>query len=199
MRSEAPPLLPVLRSRHQADLLTVLLLHPDQEYTLTELAHLVMTPLTTVQREMGRLVEAGVISQRRIGRTRLLQANQRSRYLRPLTELMTIAFGPHVVVGEEFADIAEADAVAIYGSWAARYRGTPGTAPNDLDVLVIGRPDRADVYAAAERAEQRLSLPVNPTVCGPQRWKDASDAFVQQVRSAPLVWVRGADNYDEVA
>jgi len=73
----------------------------------------------------------------------------------------------------------------------------PGPHPNDLDVLVIGRPDRADVYAAAERTEQRLSLPVNPIVCGPQRWKDASDAFVQQVRSAPLVWVRGADKDDD--
>jgi hypothetical protein len=83
MRSEAPPLLPVLRSRHQADLLTVLLLHPDQEYTLTELAYLVMTPLTTVQREVGAAGRSRVISERRIGRSRLLQANQRSRYLRP--------------------------------------------------------------------------------------------------------------------
>lgn len=37
-RSDAPPLLPILRSRHQADLLAVLLLHPDRAYTLIDLA-----------------------------------------------------------------------------------------------------------------------------------------------------------------
>jgi hypothetical protein len=199
MRSEAPPLLPVFRSRHQAELLTVLLLHPEREYTQTELAHLVKTPLTTVQREVERLAEAGLITERRVGRARLVKANQRSRYVGPLTELMTIAFGPHVVVGEEFGGLAKIEAVAIYGSWAARYHGVPGPAPNDVDVLVIGHPDRAGLYAAAERTEQRLTMPVNPTLCSPQRWKAASDAFIQQVRSAPLVWVWGADRYDEVA
>jgi hypothetical protein len=46
MRSEAPPLLPVFRPRHQAELLIVLLLRPEREYTQTELAHLVKTPVT---------------------------------------------------------------------------------------------------------------------------------------------------------
>src|SRR6266511_4000302 len=44
MRSQAPPLLPILRSRHQGELLAVLLLHPDREYTLSELSRPVDTP-----------------------------------------------------------------------------------------------------------------------------------------------------------
>jgi hypothetical protein len=35
MRSDAPSLMPVFRSRHQADLLTLLFLHPDQDHTVT--------------------------------------------------------------------------------------------------------------------------------------------------------------------
>src|SRR5665647_2664121 len=38
MRSEAPALMPIFRSQHQAALLAWLLLHPDDEYTLTDLA-----------------------------------------------------------------------------------------------------------------------------------------------------------------
>ncbi|HEU5471566.1 MAG TPA: winged helix-turn-helix domain-containing protein [Actinophytocola sp.] len=197
MRSVAPALLPVLRSRHQADLLTALLLHPEREYTQTELAELVSTPLTTVAREVERLVETAIVTKRRVGRAWLLRANERSPYVRPLTELIMLAFGPHVVIGEEFAGITGADAVAIYGSWAARYQGEPGPPPNDLDVLVIGRPARDDLYAAAERAEQRLSTPVNPTLCSPRRWRDSGDPFVRQLRSAPLIWIHGAA--DEVA
>ena len=38
MRSEAPALMPILRSQHQAELLTLLLLHPGTEYSITELS-----------------------------------------------------------------------------------------------------------------------------------------------------------------
>ena len=86
-----------------------------------------------------------------------------------------------------------ASAVAVYGSWAARYEGIAGPAPNDVDVLVIGDVPRRDLYEAAERAEQRLGLPVNPVLCTPERWLAAADPLIQQVRSAPLVWVIGEE------
>jgi len=137
MRSEAPALLPILRSRHLAEVLTLLLLHPDTEYSLSELAATLGLPLTTVQREAARLAGAGLIRERRVGRARLVAADPAGRYTRPLAELLTLAFGPHLVIGEEFGSL-DAIAVAIYGSWAARYEGIPGRPPHDIDVLVIG-------------------------------------------------------------
>ena len=112
------------------------------------------------------------------------------RYTRPLSELLTLAFGPHLVIGEEFGSL-DAIAVAIYGSWAARYEGIPGRPPHDIDVLVIGEVARRDLYDAAERAEQRLRLPVNPVLSSRARWTAAADPLIQQIRSAPLVWVAG--------
>jgi hypothetical protein len=87
--------------------------------------------------------------------------------------------------------------VAIYGSWAARYEGIPGHAPHDIDVLVIGEVARRDLYEAAERAEQRLGLQVNPVLCSRSRWIAASDALIQQIRSSPLVWVTGEEPSEE--
>lgn len=89
-------------------------------------------------------------------------ADPESRYTRPLTELVSLAFGPQFVVDEEFGDLG-AVTVGIYGSWAARHAGVTGPAPNDVDVMVIGDVPRRDMYEAAERAEQRLGLPVNPS------------------------------------
>jgi DNA-binding transcriptional ArsR family regulator len=192
MRSKAPELLPVLRSRHLADILTLLLLHQDTEYTLSEIAGKLKLPLTTVQREATRLSGSGLIRERRVGRSRLVSANPVSRYTRPLTELVSLAFGPQFVIGEEFKPLG-AVAVAIYGSWAARYEGVTGPAPNDVDVLVIGDVPRRDLYEAAERAEQRLELPVNPVLCSRQRWLAAADPLIQQIRTAPLVWVIGEE------
>src|SRR5579875_1917002 len=118
MRSNAPGLLPILRSRHLAEILTLLLLHPDAEYTLSEMSGKLGLPLTTVQREATRLSGAGLIRERRVGRSRLVSANPASRYTQPLTELVSLAFGPRFVIGEEF-QVLSADAVAVYGSWAA--------------------------------------------------------------------------------
>jgi DNA-binding transcriptional ArsR family regulator len=173
-------------------MLTLLLLHPDVDYTLSEVAGKLSLPLTTVQREATRLSEAGLIRERRVGRSRLVSANPASRYTRPLTELVSLAFGPQFVIGEEFQDLG-AMAVAIYGSWAARYEGIPGHAPNDVDVLVIGDVPRRDMYEAAERAEQRLGFPVNPVLCSLQRWLAVADPLIQQIRTAPLVWVIGEE------
>lgn len=179
-----------------AEILTLLLLHPDAEYTLSEVAGKLSLPLTTVQREVTRLSGSGLIRERRIGRSRLVSADPASRYTRPLTELVSLAFGPQFVIGEEFSALS-AIAVAIYGSWAARYEGVTGPAPNDVDVLIIGDLPRRDMYEAAERAEQRLRLPVNPVLCSLRRWLAAADPLIQQVRSAPLVWVIGEAPQEE--
>jgi DNA-binding transcriptional ArsR family regulator len=192
MRSDAPGLLPILRSRHLAEMLTLLLLHPDTEYTLSELAAQLSLPLSTVQREADRLVGSGLIRERRVGRARLVAADPDSRYTRPLTELVSLAFGPRFVVGEEFGDLG-AVAVAIYGSWAARHAGATGPAPNDVDVMVIGDVPRRDMYEAAERAEQRLGLPVNPVARSRERWLADADPLVQQIRTSPVVWVAGQE------
>ncbi|MCT9932984.1 winged helix-turn-helix domain-containing protein [Planotetraspora sp. A-T 1434] len=191
MRSEAPALLPLFRSRHQAEALTLLFLHPGQEFTLTELATRVGVPLTTAQREMSRLVESDLVRERRIGRARLLSANAENRYARPLTEMLMLTFGPHVVIAEEFALIEGATAVGIFGSWAARYGGEPGPPPRDIDVIVIGATGRGPAYQAAERAERKLTMRVNPVVVSHERWQSASDPLIQQIRSSALLWVIG--------
>jgi hypothetical protein len=77
--------------------------------------------------------------------------------------------------------------VLIFGSWAARYHQRPGRPPNDLDVLVVGQPSREAVYDAADRAQQRLGMPVNPVVRAPDAWRLASDPLVQQIQASPLV------------
>lgn len=50
MKAQPPPLLPLLRSRFQADLLTLVLLNPEREWTLTDLAQLVGSSVATSQR-----------------------------------------------------------------------------------------------------------------------------------------------------
>jgi len=77
----------------------------------------------------------------------------------------------------------------IYGSWAARYHGEAGPPPNDLDVLLVGTPNRAEVYEAAEAVEQRTGLPVNPVIASARRWNDDTDPLMAQIKSHPRIEV----------
>jgi predicted nucleotidyltransferase len=197
MRSVAPALLPVFRSRLQASILAALLLNPDNEYSLTDLAQRFSTPLSTVHGEVGRLADAGLLLRRHAGRSTMVMANRDNRLVKPLTELLFLSWGPLQVVADEFSKLDGAERVLIFGSWAARYLEQPGPPPHDLDVLVVGGPHREDVYDAADQAQKRLGMPVNPVIRTGDAWRTATDPLVRQIQSAPLVPVLMPDGEDE--
>jgi hypothetical protein len=58
-----------------------------------------------------------------------------------------------------------------------------------VDLLVVGTPDRDDLYDAMQVAARRLNRPVNPVVVSPRRWDTAEDGFIREVRSRPRVAV----------
>jgi DNA-binding transcriptional ArsR family regulator len=189
MRIKAPALIPIFRSHGQAQLLATLVLHPLREYTTTELAAQTDMPLSTLNGEIGRLVGAGILRDRRVGRARLVSVDTANRLTRPLTELLSATYGPLTVVPDELANVPGVELVLIYGSWAARYSGEAGPPPNDVDVLVVGAPARTAVYDAAERAQKRLGMPVNAVISSGLRWAVAADALVQQIKASPVVVV----------
>jgi hypothetical protein len=59
--------------------------------------------------------------------------------------------------------------------------------PYDLDLLVVGRPERSTVYAAAEAVEQRTGLTVNPVIASVKRWDDDADPLITEIKSSPIV------------
>ena len=197
MRSEGPPLLPILRSQHQARLLAAVLLRPGTEHTITQLANELEVPVSTLHREVQRLVDSGILASRSVGRSRLISPGARSRIVNPLTELLTVSYGPMWVITHEFGAIEDVDLVLIFGSWAARFHGEPGSPPEDVDVLVVGDPNRGAVYDAAERAAKSLGVPVNPVLSSRGRWSDARDALIQQIRSSPVLAVVDRSHLDE--
>jgi hypothetical protein len=187
MRSAAPALLPLFRSKLQAEILAVLLLNPEQEYSLTDLARRFGAPLSTVHGEVKRLTDSGLLQRRNVGRSALVSPNSANRLVEPLRELLFLSWGPAQVVAEEFAEVGGAERVLIFGSWAARYHQVTGPPPHDLDILVVGRPTREAVYDAADRVQIRLGMPVNPVIRAAEAWRSASDLLIRQIQSGPLV------------
>lgn len=189
MRTEAPLLAPIFRSEGQARLLSAMLLTGD-ELSVTDLAKSAAVAYPTAHREVARLLNAGILSERQVGRTRLIRANNESPLMGPLREILTIATGPVVILADELAGIDGIESAFLYGSFAARMRGDSGPAPHDVDVMVLGEPDVDAVYDACMRVETAVHRPVNPTILTPEEF-GAPSGFLDNVRSGPAVAVIG--------
>lgn len=187
VKRSAPALLPILRSQRQGEILALLYLHPEEEYSLTEISRILEVSPPTVHHEVSRLVDTDFLADRYVGRSRLIRANTASPLARPLTDLLTLTYGPVPVLEDELVKVAGIGRALIYGSWAARHNGEHGPIPNDVDVLVAGTADLDDLDDAAERAGRILMRPVSIRRVSTQALAASEDPFLVEVRSRPTV------------
>ena len=187
-------LLPILRSRGQAEILCAILTNPNREWTLGQLAKVSGQSLPTVQREVERAEAAALVESRRLGRQRLVKAGP-SPIAIMLANLLLMSYGPKFVIAEEFAGIKDIVHLFIFGSWAARYEGVEGFPPQDIDVLVIGNVDFSEVTNASIAASKKLQIDVNPSIQSHPWWKNKTGSgFRKEIDRRPIVEieVRGA-------
>jgi DNA-binding transcriptional ArsR family regulator len=187
-KGSAPALLPIFRSRQQVELLALLLGDPELQVSLSELADRLGTPYPSVHREIERAEAAGLVRSRKVGNTRLVRANTASPYFAGLSDVLTRAFGVPAVLAEALRSVDGITAAFIYGSWAARYLGSEGQRPvEDIDVLVLGEPDRDRLYAAIQAVEPRLGRPVQVTIRDADWLTNGEGSFHDTVVSRPIV------------
>ena len=188
LRGPAPSLLPILRSRQQGEILTAILGEPEAELSLAALAERLGVPYPSVHREIERAEQAGLVVSRRLGNVRLVRANPASPYYAGLTDVLVKAFGPPTVIGAELQGISGINEALIFGSWAARYHEEQGPRPvGDIDLLVLGDPDRDALYEATARASNKLGREVQVTIRKPGWITTGSGTFHDTVTSRPIV------------
>lgn len=189
-RGATPSLLPILRSRQQGEILTAVLGDPDTEVSLASLAEQLQLPYPSVHREIERAEQAGLVVSRRLGNLRLVRANPDSPYYTGLTDVLLKAFGPPVVIGAELDGVPGVEEAFIFGSWAARYDEQQGPRPvGDIDLLVLGDPDRDALYEATARASAKLGREVQATIRKAAWLTTGTGTFHDTVTSRPLVAV----------
>lgn len=197
MNNTAPLIAPIFRSDTQGRILALLFSSPEQEITLSAIASMVGTSQATVWREIDRAQSAGLVVSRKAGQARLVRVDQTSRFFQPMRELVLGAFGAPVVISHEFHGVSGVDALMLFGSWVARYKGEPGKPAQDIDLLLIGEPNRHDTYEAASRAEASLGLSVQVTIRSLFEWANP-DPFLTEVKSRPLITLKGIVDVPEV-
>jgi predicted nucleotidyltransferase len=118
----------------------------------------------------------------------MVRAKVESPYYAGLADVLTRAFGVPAVLAEALRPINGIDEAYVFGSWAARHAGEVGVRPvGDIDVLVLGEPDRAALYDAVHRTEERLGREVQVTIREPGWLGTGTGSFHDTVTSRPLL------------
>lgn len=189
MRTEPSLLLPLFRSANQARVLSSLF-HAKGHKTIQELSADLEIAYPTVHREVGRLLEAGLLKETKIGNYRMIEPNRRSPYYKPLHALLEISSGPAPLLRIAFGGVEGIHKAFLFGSWAHRSLGRRGSAPEDIDVLVVGQPDVRKVYAVCASVGKQLGWSVNPTIMSDEEWQQETP-FLRNVRKGGVIDVIG--------
>lgn len=186
--STAPPrLAPIFRSDTQLQILGATYLEPERQFTIPELVQRSNRPQPTVAREVDRLTEAGLLqSELRNGR-RAVWAATTSPIFDELHSILLKTIGPKAVIEQHLRGLHGVDRALIYGSWARRYQGEPGPLPQDVDLMVVGDADVAEVRSEAGAVSRRLGRDVNVTVVTFAEWDRAETVFLTHLKTQPLV------------
>jgi len=184
-----------LFGKTRRQILALLFCNPERDYYLREIVRSVGVGRGSVERELKRLTDSGLVTRQRKGRQVHYQANQSSSVFPELKALMTKTAGVADVVRSALEELRGAiEVAAIFGSWA---KGT-GQADSDVDLLVIGGANFEDLAIAASRAQERLGREVNPVVYSTAEFREklaARHDFVSKVASEPKIYLIG-DEHD---
>jgi len=161
---------------------------PERGYHLNELRRLTGLGSASLQRELGKLTEAGLVRSEKVGNLRRFQANTESPVYAELAGLTRKTLGAQPLLQEALAPMKlKLELAFIYGSIA---KGTD-TAKSDIDVMLVGHNLLlTDVLKLLLPAESQLGRKINPTLYTPAEYEHRraqKDSFLNRVLAQPVI------------
>ena len=174
-------------------MLALLLSHADESFYVRQIVKAAGIGQGTVQRELARLTEAGLLIREQQGNQVFFRANRDCPIFKELKALITKTTGATDVLRQAFLKLSGKILVAfIHGSVATGDERTG----SDLDLIVIGEASFADVVAALHSAEDILGREINPTVYTHEEYRKklaSKQHFVTHLLKTPKVFLIGDD------
>ncbi len=161
---------------------------PGRSYHLSELRRLSGLGSASLQREVNRLVDAGLVTAERQGNQRRFQANPASPVYAELVALARKSLGLVPLLREALAPLAgRLHEAYVYGSVARQ----ADTAQSDIDVMLVASDlALADVLPLLLPLEPLLGRKINPSIYTPQQYAQRlaePDSFIRRVLAQPTL------------
>ena len=161
---------------------------PERAFHLSELRRLTGLGSASLQRELNRLAEVGLVRSERVGNLRRFQANPQSPVFGELVGLTRKTLGVEPMLREALLPLSRnLQGAWVYGSVAKQ----TDTAQSDIDVMLVGKNLRlAKVLEVLVPLEAQLGRKINPTVYTPAEFakrRAEPDSFVNRVLAQPIL------------
>ena len=174
------------RSEIRRNILRLFFDGPAERVHLRAIARAVSTSAGTAARELGKLESAGLLERHREGNQVYFSLRRGSEIVDSVAEIVRRTIGAPSTIRRRLAGLAQVERAVIFGSYA---RGT--TEPDsDIDLLIVGSPDRDDLTDRLERAGYEIGRPVNEVVMSPAELESSrarGDGFVRSIDAGPVI------------
>jgi predicted nucleotidyltransferase len=161
-------LLTGLLPQRRGAVLATLIMAPEPELHVREIARRTGGDPSGVMRELRHLEEYGIVASRTQGGQKLYRMNPDCPVFPELASLVRKTAGLAELIRSALHPLLQQiEQAYIYGSQAA------GTArpQSDVDVMVVGDVSSFDIYSALEACASQLGRAVNPTVFCPGEYR----------------------------
>lgn len=181
-----------LFSGTQQRVLGLLFGQPDRSFYATELINLAGVGSGSVQRELSRLTQSGLVTVKSVGNQRHYQANPASPIFEELSGVVRKTVGLAEPLRAALTTLeTQITAAFVYGSVAKK----TDTANSDIDLLIVSDTlTFGDTILALQRVGELLGRQVNPNIFTrrdlAKRITERS-SFVTRVMDQPKVWLIG--------
>lgn len=187
-KSSLAVLLPALRG----ELVVVAVTQPEKWWYLSELARVLGTGPSSLQRELKALVQAGIFERRREGTRVYFKADTRSPLFPELSGLVAKTAGLLPSLERALEPFARRiDCAFVYGSIA---RGEEHST-SDVDLMTIGTVGLADLAPVLRELETRVGREVNVTAFSRDEFREHArkgNHFLTSVLRQPKEFVKGS-------
>jgi predicted nucleotidyltransferase len=191
-RADAASLL--FPAAYRRQVLALLLLHPERKLHVREISRLTGTPPGTMNKELSRLHEAGLLEREQVGNQLQYSANRSHQIYQELASILRKTVGVADVLLEALEPVArEIETAFVYGSIA---RGTE-TQGSDVDLLIVGDVAFGMVVDVLRAAEKKLGRDVNAKVYSRREWNaklKSGDSFATEIIKGPKIVLMGDPN-----
>jgi predicted nucleotidyltransferase len=178
-------------NQYRRKVLGLLLMRPEQQIHLRELARVIGAAPGTLKKELDALCEAGLLRAERVGNQVRFCANTAHPVFPELQALIRKTIGLADALRLSLAPLAgRIDAAFVFGSMAS---GTE-SAGSDIDLMVVGDAGFAEIVDATYAAQATLGREINPKVMSASEWqakKAERNAFLQDVLNKPRIMLIG--------
>lgn len=164
---------------------------PHRSFYTKEILRLTGMGVATIKRELDRMLSAGILTLTRVGNQHHYQANPDCPIYGELIDIVKKTLGVTGVIRQALAPLEEQINWAfIFGSVASGKESSE----SDIDLMIIGELEFAQVVASLYAVQQALGREINPKVYSQEEWKQAVDtgnAFTREVLANPRMDVIG--------